>query len=215
MNTDMPIRLLLVDDHTVVREGFAALLSLQPDFQVVGQAGTGLEAVRLYRALLPDVTLMDLNLPDIDGAAAIRAIRSDFPVACIAVLTTYDNDERILNAVRSGARTYLTKSTAPMDLYRTIRELAAGEMTSRGTLTWRALRSPRVSLSEREQAVLERMVCGDTNDAIALHLDVSINTIKTHVRSVLQKLNARTRTEAVARALDLGIVERRKGHRDR
>ena len=167
----------------------------------------------MYRALLPDVTLMDLNLPDIDGVAAIRAICSDFPDACIAVMTTYDNDERILNAVRSGARTYLTKTTSPIELYRTIRELAVGGVDSRG-LTRRTSRSGRVALSEREQAVLERMVYGDTNDDIAARLQVSTNTVKTHVRGILHKLHARTRTEAVAHALDLGIVERRPGRRE-
>jgi DNA-binding NarL/FixJ family response regulator len=216
MNTDSRIRLLLVDDHTIVREGFAALLCLQPDFHVVGQAGTGQEAVRLYGALLPDVTLMDLNLPDIDGVAAIRAIRSEFPDACLAVLTTYDNDERILSAVRSGARTFLVKTTSPVDLYRTIRELAAGGRDPSWNLTRRALRpGGRVALSDREQAVLERMVSGDTNDGIALRLDVSVNTVKTHVRGILNKLQARTRTEAVARALELGIVERRANRRER
>jgi DNA-binding NarL/FixJ family response regulator len=128
-------------------------------------------------------------------------------------MTTYDNDERILNAVRSGARTYLTKTTSPVDLYRTIRELAAGGVDRSGTLTRRASRSGRVRLSDREQAVLEQMVHGDTNEAIALYLDVSINTIKTHVRGILHKLQVRTRTEAVAHALELGIVERRKRSR--
>lgn len=213
MTSEATIRLLLVDDHTVVREGFAALLNMQPDFQVVGQAGTGAEGVRLYAHLLPDVTLMDLSLPDIDGVAAIRAIRREFPNACIAVLTTYDNDQRILDAVRGGARTYLTKTTSPSDLYRTIRELALSGVDPRAALIRRASKSGRVSLSEREHLVLERMVCGDTNDAIAARMDVTVNTVKTQVRSVLHKLDARSRTEAVTLALELGIVERRRAGR--
>lgn len=200
------IRLLLVDDHRVVREAFAALLSLQADLHIVGQAGGGLEAVRLYRSLQPDVTLMDLNLPDIDGVAAIRAIRAEFPLAKIAVLTTYDNDERILAALRSGAQTYLIKTVTPSELNRAIRELAAGRSKPNIATQRSAERAEREPMSERELDVLRQMAAGERNEAIAEHLGISVNTVKSHVRAVLRKLNAETRTEAVAQAVARNIV---------
>jgi DNA-binding NarL/FixJ family response regulator len=210
--TDAPIRLLLVDDHTVVREGFAALLSLQPDFEVVGQAGSGQEGIAAYRRLQPDITMMDLSLPDIDGVVAIRTICGEFPHALIAVMTTFDNDERILSAVQAGARTYLIKTVSPDELHRTIRELARQGGDPR-KLVRRSVYSGRIPLSQREISVLERMVAGEPNAAIAARLGVSTNTIKSHVRGILHKLQARSRTDAVAMALDLGIVERRARER--
>lgn len=201
-----PIRLLLVDDHRVVREAFAALLGLQADLRVVGQAGGGLEAVRLHRSLQPDVTLMDLNLPDIDGVEAIRAIRAEFPLARIAVLTTYDNDERILAALRSGAQTYLIKTVSPSELNRAIRELAAGRSKPNFAIQRSAERAEREPMSERELDVLRKMAAGERNEAIAEHLGISVNTVKSHVRAVLRKLNVETRTEAVAQAVARNIV---------
>lgn len=199
------IRVMLVDDHRVVREGFAVLLGLQKDIAVVGQAGSGRESVALYRQLQPDVTLMDLSLPDIDGVSAIRLIRQEFPDACIAVLTTYDNDERILQAVRNGARTYLIKTVASHDLFRTIRDLADGRPTDpRGHRG--ADRNEREGLTERELEVLRRMAVGQRNEAIAEALQISLNTVKSHVRAILRKLDAESRTQAVAHALARNII---------
>jgi|CXWL01.1.fsa_nt_gi DNA-binding NarL/FixJ family response regulator len=200
------IRLLLVDDHVVVRAGFAALLNLQPDMRVVGQAATGQDGVRLYRELQPDVTLMDLNLPDIDGVAAIAAIRADSMDACIAVLTTYDHEERIQRALCAGARAYFIKTMEPTQLYRSIRALAAGAWS--GPMPGPAKR--REPLSQRELEVLERIVAGERNQTIADALGLSCNTVKTHVCHILAKLEAETRTQAVARALETGIVIRRR-----
>lgn len=203
---DRRIRVMLVDDHRVVREGFAVLLGLQKDIAVVGQAGSGRESVALYRQLQPDVTLMDLSLPDIDGVSAIRLIRQEFPEACIAVLTTFDNDERILEAVRSGARTYLIKTVASHDLFRTIRELADGRATDPRT-SRTAERAERELLTERELVVLRRMSVGQRNETIAEALQISLNTVKSHVRAILRKLDAESRTQAVAHALARNIID--------
>lgn len=199
-------RVMLVDDHRVVREGFAVLLGLQKDIAVVGQAGSGRESVALYRQLQPDVTLMDLSLPDIDGVSAIRLIRQEFPDACIAVLTTFDNDERILEAVRNGARTYLIKTVASHDLFRTIRELADGRATDPRT-NRAAERTERELLTERELVVLRRMAVGQRNETIAEALQISLNTVKSHVRAILRKLDAESRTQAVAHALARNIID--------
>lgn len=203
---DRRIRVMLVDDHRVVREGFAVLLGLQKDIAVVGQAGSGRESVALYRQLQPDVTLMDLSLPDIDGVSAIRLIRQEFPDACIAVLTTFDNDERILEAVRNGARTYLIKTVASHDLFRTIRELADGRATDPRT-NRAAERTERELLTERELVVLRRMAVGQRNETIAEALQISLNTVKSHVRAILRKLDAESRTQAVAHALARNIID--------
>lgn len=218
MTTTGPIRILLVDDHAVVRQGFAALLELQPDFRIAGHASSGREAITQYPQLQPDIVLMDLNLPDTDGAVAIQAIVEQDPCARIIVLTMYDNEERLLRALRCGAKTYVLKTAEPETLIDTIRNLANNEFSTGGLATGQAavqraaalerLTSPqRELLSPRELSVLTHIARGKSNDEIASTLFMSINTVKSHVRSVLLKLDAKSRTAAVARAVRLDIID--------
>ena len=218
MSQPRKIRILLVDDHAVVRQGFAALLRLQPDFVIAGHAATAREAIDIYPEINPDVVLMDLNLPDADGTVAIQTIAERNPTAQIAVLTMYDNEERLLQAMRCGAKTYLLKSAEPETLFDTIRNLAASAVCVGGTraLSERsaALTRDHFSLSPREFLVLTQVAQGKSNDEIASALFMSVNTVKTHVRSVLAKLDAKSRTAAVARAVRLGIIGIRDSEAD-
>ncbi len=214
MTTTGPIRILLVDDHAVVRQGFAALLKLQPDFLIAGHASSGREAIAQYPQLQPDIVLMDLNLPDIDGTVAIQAIVEHDRAARIIVLTMYDNEERLLRALRCGAKTYVLKTAEPDTLVDTIRNLAhneaAADRPAAGNTAIsprRAMSSQRDLLSPRELSVLTHIARGKSNDEIATTLFMSVNTVKSHVRSVLLKLDAKSRTAAVARAVRLDIID--------
>lgn len=210
MTPTRPIRILLVDDHAVVRQGFAALLKLQPDFRIAGHAASAHEAIAQYPQLQPDIVLMDLNLPDADGTAAIQAIVERDPAARIIVLTMYDNEERLLQALRSGAKTYLLKTAEPETLIDTIRNLATGlAAMDRPPPGERPTTLQRDLLSPRELSVLTHIARGKSNDEIASTLFMSVNTVKSHVRSVLLKLDAKSRTAAVARAMRLDIIDPR------
>jgi two-component system, NarL family, response regulator len=203
-----PIRVLVVDDHAVVRDGLTAVLDYQPDIAVVGSAGDGDAAVRCYRELQPDVTLMDLALPGMDGVQAIAAIRREFPAASILVLTTYDGDESIYQALAKGARGYLLKDCATAELLAAVRAVAAGgshlSAAAATRLAARATAGP--GLSPREIEVLRGIAAGRTNRQIGLHLHIGEGTVKTHVLSIYDKLGVRDRTEAVLTAIRRGIV---------
>ena len=201
------IRILVVDDHHVVRQGFVALLGIVPGIEVVGQAADGNEAIALYRSLRPDITLMDLQLPRLSGVEAIRRIRFDDPSARFIVLTTFDGDEDIYRALEAGARAYLLKGMTVDELTSTIRAVHAGKTRIAPAIAEKlAERMSGQALTAREQDVLERIVAGRSNKEIASDLDISEATVKTHINNLLGKLGVSDRTHAATVAIQRGIV---------
>ncbi len=206
--SDTPIRLLVVDDHPLLREGIAAVLEAHADIELVGEAADGEQAVALFAELRPDVTLMDLQMPGLNGTEAIRVIREQFADACIAVLTTYSGDARALQAVQAGARGYLLKSMLRKELVSAIRSLAAGKRYFPEPIASELLATiAEDSLTPRETQVLERTAQGLGNGDIAAQLAISEDTVKGHMRSIMTKLKARNRTHAVSIALQRGIID--------
>jgi DNA-binding NarL/FixJ family response regulator len=202
-----PIRILVVDDHAVVREGLTAILSSQPDMTVVAEAGDGQQAVDLYLAHRPGVTLMDLRLPKASGVEATAAIRSRFPDARIIVLTTFDGEEDIYRALQSGARAYLLKSASREELLSAVRTVAAGGRRIPPAVAERlAQRIQKSALTMRELEVLRRIVAGSGNKQIAADLGITEATVKTHVNSILSKMRVSDRTGAAIAAIRRGIV---------
>lgn len=206
------IRILICDDHPVVREGLVAILETQPDFQIVGVASDGHQAVALAQALQPDVILLDLEMPGLDGLEALRAIHVGNPAARVIVFTAYDTDGRILGAIQAGARGYLLKGAPREELFHAVRVVHAGgsllepEVASR--LIRRASQMPLPEpLTERETEVLRLMAQGLQNKEIASRLIISERTVKFHVSAILAKLGAGNRTEAVALAHQLSLVD--------
>ena len=202
------IRVLTVDDHPLLREGIAAVLGRQPDMRLVAEATNGQEAVQRFREHRPDVTLMDLQMPEMGGIAAITAIRAEFPGARIVVLTTYRGDVQALGAFRAGACGYLLKSMLRKELVETIRVVHAGRR--RIPLEIAAELAEHVTgdaLTAREIEILKCAAAGSANKAIASQLGISEDTVKAHMKSVLAKLDANDRTHAVTIALKRGIFE--------
>ena len=209
------IKLMIVDDHTVVRDGLTSMLERQDDFQVIGQASNGLEAVERVSALQPDVILMDLRMPELDGVEAMRRISSERPGTRFIVLTTYDSDEYIFDAIEAGAKGYLLKDTSRDDLFEAVRAVHRGESGIEPGVAARVLdRFAQLSreeaqaplLSEREVEVLQLMAKGSANKEIAASLSITDSTVKTHVANIFQKLDVSGRTEAVTQALQMGII---------
>jgi len=204
------IRILIVDDHPVVREGLVGMLSGQPDFEVIGQARDGTEAVAVDIRLEPDVVLMDLRMPGMDGVDAIQAIREKRPSAQILVLTTYDSDADIVRAIEAGAIGYLLKDTPREDLFRAIRAAARGESVLAPAIAARLMTRMRApaqeNLSAREIEVLQWVSKGASNREIGKTLHISTATVKTHLIHIYGKLGVSDRTAAVTVALERGIL---------
>jgi NarL family two-component system response regulator YdfI len=207
------IRVLIVDDHLVVREGLHTILEVSGDIEPVGEAANGAEAVRLVGELSPDVVLMDLRMPGMDGIEAIQQIKARYPAVEIVILTTYDDDEYIVQGLRAGARGYLLKDTGRQALFETIRAAARGESLLPSAVVDKVvahLGPPRPvaagSLSEREQEVLALLAEGASNKEVSLRLQITERTVKAHVTSIFNKLGVNSRTEAVAVALRQGLL---------
>ena len=202
------IRILIVDDHPLLRAGVAAVLATQPDFQVVGSASSGHEALQVFDQLRPDVTLMDLKMPDMSGTQVISALRSKYPSARFIVVTTYPGDVQALQALKAGASGYMLKSSLGEELIDTIRMVHAGKRRIPAEIaTEIGQYAADDALTEREIEVLRRVGAGQSNKQIALGLSVSESTIKAHIHSILPKLNANDRTHAVMIALKRGILD--------
>jgi DNA-binding NarL/FixJ family response regulator len=208
MRDTRAIRILTVDDHQLLREGIAAVLEGQPDMVLIGQASNGREAIESFRQHRPDVTLMDLRMPDMSGIEAITAIRAEFPNARIIVLTTYAGDVQAAGALKAGASGYLLKNLVRKELLDTIRAVHAGKRRVPAEIaTEIAEHVADDALTEREIEVLRRVAAGKSNKVIAAELDISEGTVKTHMKSILPKLDASDRTHAVMIALKRGIFD--------
>ncbi len=201
------IRVLVVDDHPVVRFGLAAIVNSQPDMQVVAEAGSGRQAIQLFRQHKPDITLMDLRLPDLSGVEAIRIILKEYPGSRFVVLTTYQGDEEIHRALESGAQAYLLKGMSHQELIRAVRRVHEGmRYLPRPVLETLAARPPHSELSRREIELLELIVKGLSNHEIAQVLGITEGTVKWHLNILFSRLDVRDRTQAAVAALRRGIV---------
>jgi two-component system NarL family response regulator len=206
--TGKRIRVLIADDHAVVRRGLAAIINLEDDVQVVGEVGDGIEAVASWRQLRPDVTLMDLRMPGMEGVEAIDRIRKEDPSAAIIVLTTFDHDEDIYAGLRAGAKAYLLKDVQPEELFRCIRAVHAGEAYLQPKLAAKlAQRVQDEPLTEREAQILKLLAEGKSNRAIASSLSISESTVKSHLKTLFVKLDVTSRAEAIALAAKRGLVK--------
>lgn len=202
------IRVLAVDDHAMLRDGIASMLKSQADLMLVGEAESGKEGIEQFRALRPDVTLMDLRLPDMSGIEAMRAIRAEFPDAKIIMLTTFSGDAQVSGAMRQGASGYLLKSALRKELRDAIRGVYAGRRIVQAALAIEvAQHVADDALTSREIAVLTSAAQGNSNKLIASALDITEDTVKAHMKSILAKLGANDRTQAVVAALKRGIIE--------
>ena len=202
------IRILSVDDHPLFREGIAAVLNSQPDMSLAGVASGGVEAIETFRALQPDVTLMDLRLPDLSGIDALMAIRSEFPQARIIILTTFESDTEIQRALKAGARGYFLKSMPAQQMIETIRQVHAGRKAVPPEIAARlAEHFADEALSEREIEVLRHVAAGNRNRDIAEKLYIAEETVKVHIKHIMTKLRAADRTGAVGIAIRRGIIQ--------
>jgi DNA-binding NarL/FixJ family response regulator len=208
VTTPARIRILGVDDHPLLRQGIAAVINNQTDMELVSQASTGTEAVQKFRTYQPDITLMDLRLPDLSGIDAMMAIRAEFPSARIIVLTTFEGDVEIERALKAGARGYLLKSMPPDELVEVIRQVHAGKKQVPPQIA--AVLAEHLTdeaLTDREVDVLKQVAGGDRNKDIADKLYISEETVKVHVKHIMEKLGATDRTQAVAIAVRRGIIQ--------
>jgi DNA-binding NarL/FixJ family response regulator len=202
------IRILAVDDHALIREGIARLLEREPDMQLVAEATNGRDAIEQFRQHQPDITLMDIQMPQMSGHDAIIAIRREFPAARVIVLTTYPGDVQALKALRAGAQAYLLKTTLNTELRETIRAVHAGRKSLSPEISYQlAEHATDDSLTATEISVLRLIAAGNANKEIAAQLSVSDETVKGQVSRILSKLGAKDRTHAVVIGLQRGIIE--------
>lgn len=213
-----PLRILLVDDHVLFRKGLVRLLDAQPDFEVVGEAEDGLEAIERARALRPDLVLMDLRMPICDGLEATRRIKAELPAVQVVMLSVSEDEHDFFDAIRSGADGYLVKDMRPELLFQELRGLTNGEAPLSRAMTGKLLRqlarpgraSPSLTvpdvLSPRERDVLALLAEGCSNAEIAAELGVALNTVRNHVRSILEKLHLQNRVQAAVYAVRAGLV---------
>jgi len=209
------IKILIADDHPVVREGLSTMLERQDDMEVVGIAEDGAAAVKMCEKTRPDMVLMDLRMPNLDGVQAMRQIAERQPSIRFIVLTTYDDDDYIFKGIEAGARAYLLKDSPREELFKAIRAVYKGESLIQPSVATKVLErfailsrqsQPPELLSEREMEVLRLVATGAANKTIAAQLFISESTVKTHVQSIFQKLDVNDRTEAVTNALQKGII---------
>ena len=202
-----PIKILCVDDHPLVRKGIAAILANEPDIQLVAEAGSGQEAVEAFRTHRPDVTLMDLRLPGMDGIAASKEIRQIDPAAHILALTSYDGDQEIYRALEAGVRGYLLKEMVHTEIVRAIRVVHSGKRLMPPEVAERLSEHfPQVALTPREIEVLQHVAKGYGNKEIGIRLGTAAGTVKMHLQNILSKLGASDRTHAVTLAIRRGII---------
>ena len=208
MSTQQKIRVLSADDHPLLREGIAAVINSQPDMTMVAQASNGREAISLFREHRPDVTLMDLRLPDISGIDALTAIRSEFPEARVVILTTFEGDVEIHRSLGAGARGYVLKNMPPKELIEVVRQVNAGKKRiPQQVAAQLAEHIADESLTVREIDVLRHVAGGNRNRDIAEQLFISEETVKVHVKHIMEKLGASDRTAAVTIAVRRGIIQ--------
>jgi two-component system NarL family response regulator len=201
------IRVLLADDHAIVRNGVAQILNEQPDIEVVAQAGDGESAIGLYRQESPDVALLDLRMPKVEGTRVVELIRQEFPEAVLVVLTTFDTDDDIDRALRAGAKGYLLKDVGPGDLVACVRTVHGGGTWVSPTVASKLVaRMTRVQITPQEMRVLNQVAEGKSNREIGETLFISEATVKIHLSHLFEKLGATSRTDAVAKAVERGLI---------